>query len=318
MIIDTHVHITWGMHGHTGRGPTKSLTYGRVQQGDEEIQMMPPFNPGPTALEPETLIRFMDATGVDKAVLLQGSFYGDQNEYLQNAATRWPDRLIPAAYLDPRAGDARETFVRAFDEYGFRILKFEMSEPAGFTGVYPDLRLDGEDMSWIWGECERRHVVVTLDLGQIGTPAYQTEAVERILANHASLRIVIAHLAQPPLAHPEDADMDKAWERQVLLGRQPNVWFDTAALPAYRDDDYPFATALSYVRRAVELIGIDKLMWGTDIPGLFGQATYTQLLQMYQQHSGFSSDELRRFLGQTALDVYGGAALTPRKNSVSA
>ena len=68
MIIDTHVHITWGMHGHTGRGPTKSLTYGRVQQGDEEIQMMPPFNPGPTAIEPEALVRFMDATGVDKVL----------------------------------------------------------------------------------------------------------------------------------------------------------------------------------------------------------------------------------------------------------
>ena len=304
MIIDTHVHITGGIQGLTGSGPTKSLTYGRAQLGDDKFQMLPPFNPGPTVFEPENLLRFMDETGVDKAVLLQGSFYGDQNEYLHRAATRWPNRLIPAAFLDPRVDDARQTFHRAFDEYGFTILKFEMSELAGFTGVYPDIRLDEEDMGWIWKECEGRNIVVTLDLGQIGTSAYQTEAVEFILQNHPSLKIVIAHLAQPPLANAQDADLECAWEKQILLGRHANVWFDTAALPAYGDDDYPFATALKYVRRAGELIGIEKLMWGTDIPGLFGKSTYQQMLDMYRRHSGFSEVNLRQFLGETAVRVY--------------
>ena len=119
------------------------------------MQFLPPLDAGKTVFEPETLLRFMDLVGVDKAVLLQGTFYGDQNDYLHNAASQWPDRLIPSAYLDPRSDNIRENFRKVTEDYGVKILKFEMSEPVGFLGLYPDLRLDGEEMAWIWEEADR-------------------------------------------------------------------------------------------------------------------------------------------------------------------
>lgn len=304
MIIDAHLHITDGFHGCTGTGATTSLNYGRVQQGNAQLQLLPPFNPGPTVFPPETVLRLMDLAGVDAAVLLQGSFYGDHNRYLYQAAKRWPDRLIPTGYLDPCAKDARDQFHRITDEYGFRILKFEMTQPAGFTGVYPDLRLDGSEMLWIWEEAERRGLVVTLDLGKGRTPAYQTDAVQKILELHPTLTVVIAHLAQPALANPLDKELDRLWEQQILLGRHANVWFDTSALPAYCDEDYPFRSARLYLKRAAKLIGADKLMWGTDIPGLLGQATYEQLLNMIRCHTEFTPAELDGLLGGTAEHVY--------------
>ena len=309
MIVDTHTHITDGLHGRTGSGPTKSLTHGRVQLGDGELQLLPPLNSGRTVFEPETLLRFMDLAGVDRAVLLQGSFYGDHNDYLYKAASQWPDRFIPAAYLDPCSDDVRQDFGKVTEDYGFRALKFEMTEPAGFTGLYPGLRLDGEEMEWIWEEADRRNLVVTLDLGGPRTRSYQTDAVRKVLERHPSLRVVIAHLAQPPIARVHDDALNRLWEEQILLGRDFNVWFDTAALPwhcSQAGEDYPYPTACRYIQRAAELIGAEKIMWGTDIPGLLTHATYLQLLDVVRRHCTFFSDEeMTKVLGASAETLYG-------------
>jgi len=303
MIIDSHLHITHGFHGLVQDGPTRSSTYGRVFLGDHEFQLLPPLHPGKTAFEPETLLRLMDWVGVDKSVLLQGSFYGDQNDYLSEAVKKWPNRFTAAAYIDPR-GEAHAQFELAVEEFGFRILKFELSESTGFCGVFPDLRLDSDEMNWIWQKAAERDLVVTLDLGKGRTPAYQTADVESIVARHPKLKIVICHLAQPPIADQQDKELNQLWREQVLLGRHANVWLDTSALPAYAEEDYPFPIALDYMHQAADLVGADKLMWGSDIPGLLGQATYQQCLNMVRRHSRFSPAELDLILGETANKVY--------------
>jgi predicted TIM-barrel fold metal-dependent hydrolase len=304
MIIDAHLHVTWGFHGLTIDGPTKSLPYGRAQVGDEKIQVLPPLCKEPTRFEPETLIRLMDLTGITQAVLLQGSFYGDQNEYLYETVQNWPKRFVAAAYLDPRDTEVRETFRQVTDDFGFKILKFEMSEATGFSGIYPDLRLDGPEMQWIWEAAAERDLVITLDLGRGKTPGYQTEAVRKIIDWHPNLRIVIPHLAQPPICDINNEELNTLWEAQILLGQHENLWFDTAALPAYGAQEYPYAPSKHYIRRATELIGPTKLMWGSDIPGLLGQATYPQLLASVRKHAGFSDTELTAILAGTAQQVY--------------
>lgn len=309
MIIDDHVHITYGLHGMIYSGQTRSLTYGAIKQGDRVVQFLPPLNSGKTVFEPEMLLRFMDGLGVDKAVLLQGSMYGDQNVDVYKAATKWPDRLIPVAYLDPMDTAVHDQFRKVVDEYGFRILKFEMSELAGFTGLYPDLRLNGEEMIWIWEEAERRNLIVMLDLGPTNSRSYQTDVVDHMIKQHPALRIVIAHLGYPPITKPNNVQLDQLWQQQVMLGRHPNVWFDLAAVNAYSHEvgeDYPFATALAYIRRAVEMIGADKLMWGTDIPSSLQYATYLQHLDFIRRHCTFLSDgQIKQVIGETAIAVYG-------------
>ena len=304
MIIDSHLHITYGLHGCIQNGPTRSLTFGRALQGDDEFQLLPPLNSGLTVFEPEMVVRLMDGVGVDRAVLLQGSFYGDQNTYLFEAVQKWPERFAGAAYIDPRGKAPRDQFKQVVEEFGFRILKFEMTVPTGFCGIYPDLQLNSDEMNWIWDQAATRNLVVTLDLGKGLTPAYQTADVEAIIARHPDLRIVICHLAQAPIADPQNEELNRLWREQILLGRHPNVWFDTSALPAYGSEDYPFPVALDYIHQAAGLIGAEKLMWGSDIPGLLGQATYQQLLNMIRRHSQFSETELELIIGQTAQRVY--------------
>lgn len=306
MIIDAHAHVMKGFHGRTGAGTTRSLPFGRAQVGNEEMQFLPPLHPGPTAFVPETLLGFMDWVGVDKTVLLQGPFYGEENKYLHEVVRRWPDRFIAAGLVDPRGEAAEQTFARVTGEFKFPIIKFELTETTGLTGLYPDFRLDEQRMAWVWPELERRGLVVTLDLGRPQTRAYQTDAVRAIIDRHPSLRMVIAHLCQPPVADADNEQLNALWQQQVELARCANVWLDLAALPAYGSQPYPYPTALQYVRRAVDLVGADKLLWGTDVPGLLGVATYRQLLDMYRLEADFLSDaDLDNILGENAAAVYG-------------
>ncbi|MFQ5857651.1 MAG: amidohydrolase family protein [Anaerolineae bacterium] len=307
MVIDAHAHIMSEVKGRTGAGATRSLAYGKVQWGDDHVvRLLPPVGLN-TSFPPEVLLENMDWAGVDKAILLQGPFYGEVNEYVWRAVKQWPDRFIGAGYVDPRSHDASETFRRVTDEFGFRIIKFELSETAGLTGLYSDLRIDEEPMAWVWEEAERRGMVVTLDLGAVGSKSYQTHAVRNILDRHPKLKIVIAHLAQPPINKGHDEQLDRLWQDQVLLARNPNVWFDLSALPAYSSaEDYPYPTARQYIRRAVEMVGAERIMWGTDVPGLLIYATYPQLLDLVARYCDFlSHSDLARILGGNAWQIYG-------------
>ncbi len=308
MIIDAHAHIMTAVKGMTASGPTRSLSWGVVRWGQQTIQLLPPFNEA-TTFPAEALLAQMDWAGVERAVLLQGPFYGEANAYVASAVERFPNRFVGAFAPDPLARDARQAYKQCVEDYGLRILKFELTEPTGLTGLYPDLRLDAPAFGWIFEAAERDGLVVTLDLGKIGRRAYQTEAVAALAEGHPDLTFVIAHLAQPPIGEGEvdDTELDDKWREQILLGRRENVYFDLSALPAYSPDfdEYPYVAARMYLKRAAELIGAEKIMWGTDAPGLLTSGTYRQLLSYVQRHCDFLSEaEMADVLGLNALRVY--------------
>ena len=310
MIIDAHAHIMTAVKGTTATGPTRSLSWGKVRWGDQTIQLLPPFTQA-TTFPAETLLAQMDWAGVERAVLLQGPFYGEANAYVASAVARWPDRFIGAYAPDPLAPAARETFARCVEEHGLRIVKFELTEPTGLTGRYPGLRIDAPQFSWIFETADRNGLVVTFDLGKIGSKAYQTEAVAALADRFPNMQIVIAHLAQPPIGNSNNAALNAEWKKQMLLGRKPNVAFDLSALPAYSPayDEYPYAPAQDYIQRALTLIGAHKIMWGTDVPGLLTSGSYRQLLNYVRLHCDFmSAEERAQVLGLNALRVYWSAA----------
>src|SRR5688500_6316476 len=141
MLIDAHAHIMESVNGQTSTGLTRSLHYGMISWGQQEVRLLPPM-PGKTSFPPEVLLENMDWAGVDKAVLLQGSFYGEANDYVAQAVKRWPDRFIGAAYVDPWTPDAATQFERVIPSGGFRAVKLECSEATGLCGLHPEARLD--------------------------------------------------------------------------------------------------------------------------------------------------------------------------------
>lgn len=305
MIIDVHAHVYPEVNGRVGVGPVVGIGYGRANYGGEPIWVLPPLNEK-TMHSPEMLAAHMDYAGVDRAVLLQGSFYGGCNDYVADAVRRFPGRFVASAFIDLWADGWQQEFEKLYSDSDFKLLKLECSEAAGFSGVYPDMKLDSPEFEWLWSELEKRGLALVLDLGAVGTKGYQTKAVRKIAEGHPKLKIVIAHMAQPTPRAEADPALWRMWEEQIDLGRLPNVWFDNASVLAYvADEGYPYPTAARYTRMAIDRIGAGKLMWGTDVPGLLLHATYPQLIRLTELHTAFlSPGEQALVLGGNAEKLY--------------
>ena len=305
MIIDAHAHIFPAVNGQVGTGPVRGQSFGRILAGAQTRQLLPPLN-ARVEHTPDMLIAHMDWIGVDKAVLLQGPFYGECNAYAAEAVARHPDRFLAAAYFDPWIEGSRESFDKTLANGTFRAVKLECSVATGLFGLHPQAALDAPELAWLWDELERRGLVLVLDLGAIGSRSYQTEAVRGIAAGHPALRVVVAHLGQPNPAVEAGDELRRLWLKQIDLGRLPNVWFDCAALPAYFSaEGFPFPSAAGYLRQAVERLGPAKIMWGTDLPALFAHATYQQLLDWAKRALAvLQPAELDLIMGANAQRVY--------------
>ena len=304
MIVDAHAHAFAAIQGAVRDGPTRGTAHGRVAIGPCERQVLP------TSRErsdfPLSALRaHLHAAGVEAAVLLQGPFYGEQNAYVAEAC-RGDTRLAGMAYLDPWDVGARRVFDAIGEAAIFRGVKLECSEPTGLLGLHPGRRLDEPALEWLGQDLERRHDVLTLDLGSPGSGSYQTDAVRTIAARHPGLRIVLCHLCQPSPALEHDRALRTTWESQAALALLGNVWLDTAALPAYfAGERFPWPGALRALHRALDLVGPRKLMWGTDIPGLLVLATYAELRQQAEEAlADLAAEDRARVMGGNAHEVY--------------
>lgn len=308
MIVDAHAHAFEAIRGATRDGPTASGRDGTARVGGRMVQAVP-ASFARTSFPVASLLASLDGAGVGRAVLLQGPFYGEQNAYVAEACRAHPDRLVGLAHLDPWSADARDAFERIERADAFRGVKLECSEPTGLLGLHPGHRLDEPGLAWLWNRLERSGRILTLDLGRPGTSSYQTDAVRTIAAAHPGLRIVVCHLGQPAAGVFADRQLRHAWEEQLALGWMANVWFDTAALPAYYPGEaFPWPSAGRTLRRSLDLVGPGKLLWGTDAPGLLVQGTYPQLLAWAREAlADVPAGDRDRVLGGNALAVYGGS-----------
>ena len=306
MIIDSHVHIVPEMRGRIGSGPVVGLGFGRVSMGGQEIQLTPPFGEQ-TCFPTEMLLAHMDWAGVDRAVLLQGPFYGECNEEVVTAVRRYPDRFLGAAYVDPW-GQSRDTILALLDRPEFCAAKMECSVATGLCGLHPEADLSDSKLTWLWDTLVTHGKTLVLDLGEAGTCSYQTRAVADIARTRPDLRIVIAHLGQPRPGVIDDPELRSLWDEQIDLGALPNVWLDCAALPAYCvDEEFPFPTVAGLLKDVMNRIGPEKVLWGTDGPGLLTSASYPQLLSMARIHSAHLSPvDQERFLSGNALEAFRG------------
>ena len=109
MIVDAHSHIFPCVNGEVGAGKTRSAGYGRIIVGEERVRLFPAYN-DETVYTPEMLIAHLDWAGVDKAVLLQGTFYGECNVFVAEALARYPSRLIGALHAEPWRTGYRSEF----------------------------------------------------------------------------------------------------------------------------------------------------------------------------------------------------------------
>jgi hypothetical protein len=276
-----------------GRLPVVAETAGRIRIGDDVMLGMPAWMLDGQA-RAEFFVAEMDAAGVAAGVVVQEYLDGPQNDYLLETAERFPGRFfvhaLPDLFQPDRAADEA---VRLF-ERGFRGMKLSAMH------LVDRVALDDARLTPAYRHMEKNGLVLAVDLA---ADAAQCRQMRAVLEACPQLRVAIGHFGMPTRG---------GWPDQLELARYPNVHIETGGIVwLYRDQGYPFPGAVDAVRRAVDTVGIEKVMWGSDWPRTMVDFTYRQSLDFISASARFTNDELRAILAGNASRLYGLAVAEP-------
>ena len=296
--IDCHVHIFETLKGFNGKGEMRPLGGGLARWADgETVKMLPP-ELGDESFTADTCYQLLKQNGVDKAVLLQGSFYGFHNEYVAEAVEKYPDMFIGAGTFDPFGKFADRIYDRLTNELGMKAMKFETSSGCGFMSYHNDFDV-AEVFGSVADKAEKNGQTLVLDIGSPGMPSFQPEAVHRLAQKNRGLRIVVCHLLAPTLRDEE------ALKRSLDKLRFDNVYFDLSAVPFnVQPETYPYPTGIRYIRDACSVVGYRNLLWGTDTPSVLCYDSYCRLADYFVQSGEFTEDEIQAIFYKNALKAY--------------
>ncbi|HXX37827.1 MAG TPA: amidohydrolase family protein [bacterium] len=300
MIVDAHTHIMREIRGtRRGEVPTTGAGLGRVQVGDDlEVWMPPSFER--SVATAEMLVRYLDWLQIDGAVLLQAPCYGDQLPYLREVVRSYPGRFVTVALVDPRDSRRASVHVETVAAYPEVVgVKFEVPDT-------PFL-MDAPEHAPLWRRIVEADLLATIDLGWHDGPFDgHVDRLSAVLERYSTLQVVVAHLG-----------VSRLWDRNQLapfpvlrqtlrrLSGFPGVVFDIAGLPFFcPEEEYPYPRAQEIISVAVELVGPDRLMWGSDFPTVLQHCTYRQVLDLVRNHVALDRESLALLLGRTAERVY--------------
>jgi len=288
IIIDAHSHL-WlkqdavvnGMKIHTLKGG-KSLFMGEIRQ------MLPPFliNGRNTA---EIFLSNMDYAQVSAAVVTQEYIDGLQNDYLWKMQRRYPERFLCCGMVDARRPGYLQ-HARKLIRRGFDAIKI----PAERL-IMPDRRimLTCDEMMQMFRMMERNDILLSVDLA---TGTEQVSEMEEIIAEYPRLRIAVGHFGM--VTRP-------GWKEQIKLARHPNVMIESGGITwLFNDEFYPFPGAVHAIKEAASLVGIEKLMWGSDYPRTITAITYRMSYDFIIKSKLLTVEEKVLFLGENARKFY--------------
>ena len=292
-IIDAHSHLWLRQDTQWDGKAIRSLKNGRSIFLDEEVQMLPPFMiDGVNSAE--VFLSNMDYAQVGAAVVVQEFIDGLQNDYLAEVSRTYPDRFFCFGMAD-YLHDGFLDHARQLMDQGFRGLAIPAHRLLGRS-------LTGEEMMQMFRLMAQRGVMLSITLADGDR---QVGELREVIEELPQLKIAIGHLgmANPPVTPPWE---NESWRQQMLLARHDNVRIETGGITwLYNTEFYPFPSAVRAIREAAELVGMDKVMWGSDYPRTSTAITYRMSYDFLLKTQEFTEEEKRQLLGENAQQFYG-------------
>ena len=126
----------------------------------------------------------------------------------------------------------------------------------------------------------------------------QIAQMAEVIKECPQLCIAIGHFGMPTTA---------SFRSQVLLARQgEHVMVESGGITwLYHPEFYPYPTAIRRIREAADLVGWDRLMWGSDYPRTITAITYRMSYDFVSKSTELSDSEKEFFLGENARRFYG-------------
>lgn len=297
-IIDAHTHVFETLKGFGCKGELRAIGRGEARWANGEIIKMLPKELGDKECSGERVREFLLTKGVERAVLLQGSFYGFQNEYVYEMISKYPDFYLGAGTFDPFCKNADEIYERLTTVLGFRVIKFETSSGGGLMSYHKDFSVY-DTFKKIAQKMDQARQTLVIDIGSPGMASFQTEDVKKLALAYPGLKIVVCHLLAPTLK--DEAELEQALKLLAL----DNIWMDLAAIPwNVYPETYPYRTGVKYIELAKKYIGTDKIIWGSDLPSPLTRESYENLYTYIIEAGIFTEEELEKVFYKNCLEAY--------------
>ncbi|MDE6924986.1 MAG: amidohydrolase [Acetatifactor sp.] len=299
-IIDAHIHLCQSLNGFGARGELRCIGGGYVEYADGSTFQMFPEELGEDRVTPEAVLSLMDREGIEKAVMLQGNFIGPQNLYTWEAMQKYPDRFTGAACYDPFCRKYEDVRRHLFEDLGFPIVKFEVSDGSGLMSYHREFPLEGEMMEEQLRYAEFLGLTVVFDIGRHGGCCWQVRELATAAKRYPGLQFVVCHLLAP-----QGRSYEEDWREAMKMLNLDNVVFDLASLSGnQRPEPYPYPTAIWFIKEAMGILGADRMMWGSDLPSNLCRDTYRHLFDYILESHAFTESEKESMLWKTADRIY--------------
>lgn len=289
IIIDAHSHL-WLKQDTVVEGlPIRTLENGRSLFMGEVRQMLPPFmTDGVNSAE--VFLSNMDYAQVSAAVVTQEFIDGFQNDYLAEVVARYPDRFFVCGMCEFRKpgylDQARQLIAKGFKGIKIPAQRLLLKEGR--------VRLNGEEMMQMFHLMEQNGVLLSIDMADGDT---QVGELEEVIQECPKLKVAIGHFGM--VTRPQ-------WKEQIKLARYPHVRIESGGITwLFNDEFYPFKGAVRAIREAAELVGFEKLMWGSDYPRTITAITYRMSYDFVSKSTELTEREKALFLGENARSFYG-------------
>ncbi len=288
-IIDAHSHL-WLKQDTVVNGlPIRTLTNGRSEFMGEIRQMVPPFMiDGKNSAE--VFLSNMDYAQVSAAVVTQEFIDGNQNEYLWDVVQRYPDRFFVCGMCEFRQPgflqEAKDLIAKGFK--AIKIPAHRLFLPEG------RVMLNSSEMMDMFHVMEDNDIILSIDMADGDT---QVDEMKEVIAECPNLRIAIGHFGMVTT---------KNWQEQIKLARNLKVMIESGGITwLFNSEFYPFKGAVAAIREAIDLVGADKLMWGSDYPRTITAITYRMSYDFVLKTEELTHEEKAKFLGLNAEKFYG-------------
>lgn len=289
LIIDAHSHL-WLKQDAVWNGMrVKTLENGRSFFLTEERQMVPPFMiDGKNSAE--VFLSNMDYAQVGGAVVVQELIDGLQNDYLETVMRKYPERFFVCGMCDYFAGHILEQ-ANALKDRGFKGIAVP-----GHRLLTDSRRiaLNSDEMMAMFHMMEDNGMVLSLCLAEGDT---QLGEINEVIAECPDLKIAIGHFGMVTVP---------GWKEQIMLARHPQVMIESGGITwLFNSEFYPFDGAVKAIREAIDMVGAEKLMWGSDYPRTITAITYRMSYDFVCKSTLLDEREKRLFLGENAKAFYG-------------
>jgi len=266
-LIDSHVHL-W--------------------KHDRAFPFASGATPPPEDASVDQLLELMQANQVLRTVLIQVIHYRWDNRYLANVLKRYPRTFQGVCRVDPQDPSAPDHLNRLTEVDGFHGVRLSPSAKP------QDDWIRGPLMPLLWRRCAQLKVPMT-----ILAPVTRMPDLAPLIEQHPDLNVVIDHMADCPLDHPDQLQM------LLNLARYPRVYVKISHMWSLSKQSYPYADAIPQVKRLCDSFGAKRLMWGTDWPIALKELSYDKAVALYRDHLDFlSAKDREQILSKTVQQVW--------------